>query len=194
MLEDNQIYIIVDIELDGFIPGEHSILSIGAVASTTDQEVGSFYKKLLPLEGLTADPENMAWWKTQPEAWQEVTTDAEPAAAVIAAFREWVTSFGKSPVFVASPLILDYPFIKWYLHKFGGEELFEDFEPAQRTLDLASFTAGKLNIPLARARRMQLPPEVTQGMPEHSHKAIDDARGYGVILRNVLKAVRGRVL
>jgi hypothetical protein len=137
---------------------------------------------------IDAQPENMAWWKTQPEAWQEVNTDAEPAAQVISAFSEWVKSFGKLPVFVASPLILDYPFIKWYLHKFGGEELFEDFEPAQRTLDLASFTAGKLNIPLAQARRMQLPPEITKGMPEHSHKAIDDARGYGVILRNVLKA------
>lgn len=191
MLEDNQIYIIVDIELNGLIPGEHSMLSIGAVASTADKEVGSFYKKLQPLDDLSADLETMDWWKTQPEAWQEVNTDAQPANAVIEAFREWVKSFGKSPVFVASPLILDYPFIKWYLHRFGGEQLFEDFEPVQRTLDLASFTAGKLNIPLAKARRMQLPPEITQGMPGHSHKAIDDARGYGVILRNVLKVARG---
>jgi DNA polymerase III epsilon subunit-like protein len=187
MLEDNQIYIIVDLELNGMMPGKHSVLSIGAVATTEDQEVGSFYKKLLPLEDLSADAETMGWWKTQPEAWQEVNTGAEPAARVMEAFREWVASFGKSPVFVASPLVLDYPFMKWYLHKFGGEQLFEDFEPIQRTLDLASFTAGKLNISLARARRMQLPPEITQGMPEHSHKAIDDARGYGVILRNVLK-------
>lgn len=187
MLEDNQIYIIVDIELNGMMPGQHSILSIGAVASTMDQEVGSFYKKLLPLEDLSADSETMGWWKTQPEAWQEVNTDAEPAEQVIKAFRQWVASFGKSPVSVASPLVLDYPFIRWYLHRFGGEQLFEDFEPTQRTLDLASFTAGKLNIPLARSRRMQLPPKITEGMPEHSHKAIDDARGYGVILRNVLK-------
>jgi DNA polymerase III alpha subunit (gram-positive type) len=188
MLEANQIYTVVDIELNGKMPGEHSILSIGAVASTATEEVGSFYKKLQPLAELSADPETMAWWQTQPEAWQEVNTDVEPAAAVLEAFRKWVASFNKSPVFVASPLILDYPFIKWYLHRFGGEQLFEDFEPVQRTLDLASFTAGRLNIPLARARRMQLPPEITQGMPSHSHKAIDDARGYGVILRNVLKA------
>lgn len=190
MLEDNQIYIIVDIELDGQMPGKHSILSIGAVASTMEKEVGSFYKKLQPLEELSADPDTMAWWKTQPEAWQEVTADAEPAAAVMEAFREWVKSFSKAPVFVASPLILDYPFIKWYLDRFGDEQLFEDFEPVQRTLDLTSFTAGKLNIPLARARRMQLPPEITKGMPGHSHKAIDDAIGYGAILRNVLKATQ----
>lgn len=190
MLEDNQIYIIVDIELDGPTPGEHSILSIGAVASTMEEEIGSFYRKLQPLEDLTADPETTAWWKTQTEAWQEVTTEAEPAADVMRAFREWVERFGRSPVFVASPLILDYPFIKWYLHRFGSEQLFEDFKPVQRTLDLASFTAGRLNIPLARARRMHLPPEITQGMPGHSHKAIDDARGYGVILRNVLKATK----
>lgn len=88
MLEDNQIYIVVDIEINGMVAGEHSILSIGAVASTKDTEVDSFYKKLLPLEDLTTDPETMAWWKTQPEAWQEATTDAEPAADVIAAFRD----------------------------------------------------------------------------------------------------------
>lgn len=186
MLEDNQIYIVVDIELNGMIAGEHSILSIGAVASTKNEEVGSFYKKLQPLKELSVDPETMAWWKTQPQAWQEATANAEPAADVIVAFREWVASFGKSPIFVASPLVLDYPFIKWYLHKFGGEQLFEDFEPIQRTLDLASLTAGLLSIPLAQSRRMQLPPEITKGMPEHSHAAIDDARGYGVILRNVL--------
>lgn len=187
MLEDNQIYIIVDIELNGLVPGEHSILSIGAVASTVEQEVGSFYKKLLPLEDLSTDPETMKWWKTQPEAWQEVNTDPEPAATAIEEFRKWVGSFGKSPVFVASPLVLDYPFIRWYLHRFGGEQLFQDDGPIQRTLDLASFTAGQLSIPLARSRRMQLSPEFTQGMPEHSHKAIDDARGYGAILRNVLR-------
>lgn len=187
MLEDNQIYIIVDIELNGLMPGQHSILSIGAVASTADQEVGSFYKKLLPLDELTTAPETMDWWKTQPEAWQEVNTNAEPAVTTIKAFREWVESFGKSPIFVASPLVLDYPFIRWYLHRFGSEQLFEDSGAVQRTLDLASFTAGKLNIPLARSRRMQLSAEMTKGMPEHSHKAIDDAQGYGAILRNVLR-------
>jgi DNA polymerase III alpha subunit (gram-positive type) len=190
MLEDNQIYIVVDIELDGLAAGEHSILSIGAVASTADQEVDSFYKKVLPLEDLSSSSETMSWWKTQPEAWQEVNTDAEPAATVIEEFRTWVKSFGKSPVFVASPLVLDYPFIRWYLQRFGGEQLFEDDEPIQRTLDLASFTSGQLAIPLAQSRRMQLTPELTKGMPEHSHKAIDDARGYGVILRNVLKAAK----
>ena len=112
MLEDSQIYIIVDIELDGLMPGKNSMLSIGAVASTAAQEMGSFYKKALPLEDLSADPETMEWWKTQPKAWQEVNADAESAATVIEAFREWVKSFGKTPVFVASPLILNYPFIK----------------------------------------------------------------------------------
>lgn len=190
MLEDNQIYIIVDIELNGLVPGKHSMISIGAVASTEDQELDSFYKKLLPLDDLFTAPETMSWWKTQPKAWEEVNTGAEPASIVIEEFREWVESFGKSPIFVASPLVLDYPFIKWYLHKFGGKQLFEDSTPTQRTLDLASYTAGKLDIPLSVSRRMQLSTEITQGMPEHSHKAIDDARGYGVILRNVLKATQ----
>lgn len=187
MLNDSQIYVIVDIEADGPVPGVHSMLSIGAVASTPEQEVSSFYKKLLPLEDAQQHPETLDWWHKHPEAWAEATADAQPADVVIREFQRWVAGLGAEPVFVASPLVLDFGFMHWYLHKFLGDNPFMDYSSIQRTLDLASLAAGKYNLPLDKARRMQLPDVLTAGMPEHTHRAIDDARGYGVLLRNILK-------
>ena len=188
MLDDNQIYVIVDIETDGPVPGLYSMLSIGAVASTASKEVGSFYRKVLPYDKAGQDPDTMDWWKTQPEAWKEVTTGATQPEIVMREFCDWVKSLGAVPVFVAHPVAFDYTFVGWYLHRFLKEDPFIGHGGGQRILDLGSFTAGKLNLPLSRARRSQLAPSFRVGMPEHSHKAIDDARGYGVILRNVLKA------
>lgn len=162
------------------------MLSMGAVATTAEAELASFYRKIKALEGASEDAPTMEWWKTQPEAWQEVTENAEPAELVIKDFFDWVKSFGKQPVFVAHPIGFDYAIVSWYLWKFVGDDPFIDHVAAARTLDLSSFIAGKFGLKLDDAKRNNLPRWVKTGMPEHSHKALDDARGYGVILRNVL--------
>ncbi len=187
MLDTNQIYVIVDIETNGPIPGLYSMLSIGAVASTTNEEVDSFYRTLLPYEYASEDPGTMQWWKSQPKAWQEVTTNAKSPETVVMDFVQWLENLDATPVFVAHPVLFDYPFVSWYLHKFAGKNPFDDYTGVQRVLDLASFAAGKFNLPLSQAARPQLPASLKVGMPEHSHRAIDDARGYGVMLRNILK-------
>lgn len=79
MLEKNQIYIVVDMEADGPVPDLYSMLSLAAVATNGNEEVGAFYRKILPIEGASQEASTMAWWQTQPEAWKEATSDAEPA-------------------------------------------------------------------------------------------------------------------
>lgn len=186
MIQDDQLYIIVDIETDGPVPGLYSMLSIGAVASDGQEEQGSFYRTLQPLADAAQHPDNMAWWRTQPEAWREATTDAVPAADVMPAFRDWLTGFGKQPVFVAHPIGFDYNFVSWYLWKFTGGNPFADESRHIATLDLISFTAGKTGCAIGEATRDKLPESLKRDMPEHTHNALDDARGYAAILRNVL--------
>jgi hypothetical protein len=48
-MDDNQIYVIVDIEADGLTPELFSMFSTGAVAATKEAEIARFYRKLLPL-------------------------------------------------------------------------------------------------------------------------------------------------
>lgn len=186
MLDKDQIYVVVDIETNGPVPGFYSMLSIGAVASSIDEEIASFYHKLLPCEGAREDADTMKWWESQPEAWREVTTDQLPPDKVMREFYDWVNSLKAVPVFVAHPVWFDYSFVSWYLHKFA-QNPFDDYTGVLRVLDLPSFAAGKLNVSLSKSARPQLPESLKIGMSEHSHTAIDDARGYAVMLRNLLK-------
>ncbi|HSX17864.1 MAG TPA: 3'-5' exoribonuclease [Candidatus Saccharimonadales bacterium] len=188
MLNNDQIYIVVDIETDGPVPGLYSMLSIGAVATTANEELSSFYRKVLRVEGATQHFPTMKWWKTQPEAWEEVTSEAQPAEVVIKDFCSWLDSIGKIPVFVAHPVGFDYAFVSWYLWKFANKNPFTTTTGASKTLDLPSFISGRLKLDLNMSERKKLSSPLTTGMPDHSHKAIDDARGFGVILRNVLNS------
>lgn len=45
MLRPDQIFTVVDLELNGPIAGKHSILSLGAVASTIEVETSSFTRR-----------------------------------------------------------------------------------------------------------------------------------------------------
>ena len=186
MVDDNYIYVIVDIEADGPTPELFSMLSIGAVATTKDAEVSHFYRKVLPLKEAGQNPNTMNWWKTQPEAWDEVTTNAEPAEKVMNDFHEWLEKLGKKPVFVAHPIAFDYSFVSWYLYKFTGQNQFTDSKDDPKTLDLKSFISAKYGKTLDNSAVSKLPESLLKGSPEHSHKAIDDAIGYASVLRNIL--------
>ncbi len=59
-----------------------------ASASDTDP-VSTFYRKIIPLEGMREHPETMAWWKTQPAAWEEVCKDQRAAIPVMHDFGLW---------------------------------------------------------------------------------------------------------
>jgi hypothetical protein len=120
----------------------------------------------------------MRWWETEPEAWKEVHTDAGDPAIVIADFVAWVESLGMQPIFVASPIAFDYSFVGWYMTNFGGRNPFRDEHNAVRTLDIRSFIAGKYGLTFDSSSRTKLPDTLTRVMPPHTHKAIDDARGY----------------
>lgn len=178
MLDQGEIYVIVDIEADGPVPGLYSMLSIAAVATTADSEVSSFYRTVLPCEGASQDPDTMQWWQRQPQAWEEVNTNAEDPEKVMKDFCTWVHGLGAIPIFVAHPVALDYTFVSWYLQKFAHEDPFRNEKNVTRTLDLRSFVAGKFGFTLNQAHRKNLPDKLKVGMPDHSHKAIDDARGY----------------
>lgn len=185
-VEVDQIYVVVDVEADGPVPGLFSMLSIGAVATTDKEEVGSFYRKVLPLDDASEHPPTMEWWKTQPKAWQEVTTDARSAKEVMKEFDEWIESLGKTPLFVAQPVAFDYMFVSWYFWKFIGKNPFTENSGAPSALDLPSFISGRYSTSIRESKRTNLPDWMEKGMPKHSHNALEDARGFAVILRNVL--------
>ena len=181
------VYISVDIETDGPIPGDYSMLSLGAVAYSLDgRELGEFSVNLKPLEGAKQDRETLAWWDTQPEAWKAATEGAIDAPAAMRKFYHWVCQQGKSPIFVAYPVGFDFTFVYWYLMHFIGESPF-----SFSALDLKTMAATIMKVPYREAMKRKMPKEWFVGAPKHSHKAVDDARGQGVMLVNMLRALNG---
>lgn len=187
MINENQIFVVVDIEADGPSVGLHSMVSLAAVATTATEEVARFYRKLQPLQDAKRDPTTTSWWDLHPEAWKEVITDAQFASKVMVDFYNWVIELGKEPIFVSSPIGLDYTFVSWYLFRFAPSNPFMSEKNAIRTLDIRSYIAGKFNFTFDNSSRLKWPSRLIENMPEHTHKAIDDAVGYAVILRRLIK-------
>ncbi|MEO9904505.1 MULTISPECIES: DNA polymerase III subunit epsilon [Alphaproteobacteria] len=163
------------------------MLSFGSVAlSETGETLGEFEAVLERLDGATTDPVCMAFWKKNPEAWEAATENAQPAAHVIDHFIEWIRSFQAEPIFAAHPVALDGPWFDYYLKRFTGRALLEGPWVADRLfrhapLCIMSMVAGKTGRAHWTCDVENYPPEWL-GYIEHTHRAIDDARGYANLL------------
>ena len=182
------IYVVTDIETDGPRTGENSMLSFASVAVASDgTRFGEFEAVLAPLDELQADPETVAWLKTQPGVWEAATNAARPARTVMDEFVAWVRSLPGEPIFAAHPLAFDGLWINWYLQRFTTEQLMEGpWKPNRLFRDaglcILSFASGRLGRPLWECRY----PAEWLGNVEHTHCAIDDARGYANLLIKLL--------
>lgn len=183
-------FVVVDIEADGPDPGRHSMLSFGAAAVDAEgRSRGDFTANLAPVPGHEQDAGTMAWWHTEPEAWRETTRDPRDPAAVMTAFADWVRALPGTPVFVAHPLTFDGQWIDWYLRRFVGCRLFR--RPRSPGLchagglDLQSMVMVVTGWDYRRCERENYP-ESWLGEHVHTHRAIDDARGYAHLLVLIL--------
>lgn len=182
------VYIVTDCEFDGPVPGRHSMLSFGSVAlSSNGTFLGEFEVVLEPLKGSGRDESTMSFWRRNPEAWAAATENPEPAASGIARFVEWVRSLGGEPIFAAHPVALDGPWIDFYLRRFTGRQLFEGPWIADRLfrhapLCIMSMVAGRTGRGHWECDVERYPAEWL-GSFAHTHRAIDDARGYANLLK-----------
>jgi hypothetical protein len=191
------LYVVTDVEFDGPVPGRNSMLSFASVATTPDGKmIGEFEACIAPLKGATTDPETLAFWQTQPDAYAAATSSPEPPEAVIERYVVWIRQQPGDPIFVAHPLAIDGPWIDYYLQRFSGERLWEGSWRPHRLfrsapLCLASFAAGRLNWPPWMCDVDRYPSEWL-GSHQHTHRAIDDARGYAHLLATLLSMASPR--
>jgi DNA polymerase III alpha subunit (gram-positive type) len=182
----SQVFLAVDIEADGPQPGKNSMLSLAAVATDQTHNLGEFYRKLSPIPDGKQNSQTMVWWSKNPESYQEATSDQESPEIVIKDFVKWCQQFD-SPIFVSHPATYDFTIVSWYLEQYYGKNIFQTTS-MMNALDLPSYSAGKFDLDLAKSYRSQLPDYLRKGMAEHTHRAIDDARGLAAMLRNILSA------
>lgn len=187
MSDEPWIYVVTDIEVDGPWPGPNSMRSFASVATTADGQVhGEFEGVLDPLPGAAPNPETKAWFDSlPPEVWAAATEGAGAPGHVIGEWAEWVRSLPGSAIFAARPLSFDGTWIDYYLRRFTRFGLAQGPYEVDRlflgpALCLASMIAGITGVELGALPR-DLPAEAL-GDVEHTHRAIDDARGYANLL------------
>jgi hypothetical protein len=113
-LAQGEEYISVDIEASGPIPGEYSMLSIGA-CPVRDPEVG-FYDELRPTSNRYVS-EALEVSGFSLIRLREYGTDP---AETMASFRGWIKEVcaGQRPIFVGYNASFDWAFVNWYFHVF----------------------------------------------------------------------------
>ena len=176
-----EIYVSTDIETDGPVPGLYSMLSFGSAAYLADKTlVGTFTANLETLPGAGTHPETMKWWETQGEAWAACRREPRPPEEAMREYTAWLKGLPGKPVFVGYPVVFDYMFVQWYLHKFTGESPF-----SFHALDIKTYAMILLKRDYRDVTKAIMPKRWFDGLP-HTHHALDDAIEQGALFCNML--------
>lgn len=184
-----ELFVSVDIEADGRIPGRNSMLSFGSAAITMEKElVAVFAANLETLPGAAGDAETMAWWEKQPVAWQACRADPQDPETALRTYAAHLRDLGRRfgrPTFIGYPGAYDFGWINWYLHRFAGENPF-----GISGLCLKSFAAARLDCAFHEATKRRFPKRWFDRLP-HRHVALSDAIEQGAMGLNMIREARG---
>ncbi|HEX5495182.1 MAG TPA: hypothetical protein VFX70_11480 [Mycobacteriales bacterium] len=171
------VYISVDVEADGPIPGPYSMLSLGAVVAArfdgstfipADPTAQTFYRELRPT-GTEVVPAALAVSGLDRD---RLCVDGVEPATAMGEFAAWVDAVaaGQRPVLVAYPAPFDWMWIYWYLIRYTGASPFSH----SGCLDIKSMYATRAKVVYGQAVKARMPAHLLSGR-RHTHHALDDA-------------------
>lgn len=185
------LYISVDIEADGPIPGPYSMISFGAAVAgrqdaegyaPADPEAQTFYRELRPIsEEFVSEALAVSGLDRD----RLVAEGSEPAVAM-AEFSAWVREVsraggGAQPVMCGYPAAYDWTFLYWYLMRFTGASPFGH----SGCLDMKTLYATKARLPLRAVAKGTMPRELLSER-RHTHHALDDAIEQAELFSNLM--------
>jgi DNA polymerase III alpha subunit (gram-positive type) len=176
MTSKREIFISVDVETAGPIPGEFSLLSIGAC--DVDDESRSFSIELKPINR-NADPKALEVTGLSLEILAE--RGEEPAAAM-EAFGNWAQSLAgedATPVFVGFNAPFDWSFVNYYFHRFTGANPF-----GFTALDIKALYMGATGSTWSDTRSSQISKHLSPTR-QGDHDALHDAKYQAELFRLV---------
>jgi hypothetical protein len=152
-------YIVVDIESDGPIPGDFSMVCFGAVVAEPGLQ-RTFYGKLKPTSERFV-PEALAVSGFT----REQVLEFEDPKVVMQRFATWLSSLrSKRLMFISDNNGFDWQFINWYFHHFLGKNPF-----GFSSQNLGSLYKGLVKDTFANFKHLR--------RTRHTHHPVDDARG-----------------
>jgi ribonuclease T len=177
--DSKHIYISVDVEASGPIPGEYSMLSIGAC------EVGNinkiFYIEIQPITEKFI-PEAM---KVNGLSLENLKKNGVSPYEAMRKFADWVKwiSNAKQSVFVAFNLAFDWSFVNYYFVIYGGEGYNNPFGISG--IDVESVWFGKMGCTWSEASKTHIK-RALELRVDHTHNALDDAREQAIIFEKII--------
>lgn len=165
MTHKNEVYISVDVETSGPIPGEFSLLSLGAcVVGKTSK---TFYAELKPLNNNFIEKA----LEVSGLSIEELKTKGEKPAEAFVRFEKWITevSDDNRPVFVAFNATFDWSFTHWYFIKFLNRDPF-----GISGLDIKAYFMGIKKTVWGGTTKKQVRAQFPS-KHAHTHNALDDA-------------------
>jgi DNA polymerase III alpha subunit (gram-positive type) len=178
----NEVYCSVDIEANGPIPGDNSMLSLGAAAFSPDGKLlSTFSINFQEMEGSKPNKDTMEWWDKNKEAYEVSRQNTVPARQAIGQFVSWVNKLEGKPVFVGYPATFDFMFVYWYIIHFGLESPF-----SFSALDIKTYACAIMKTEYRQSTKKNMPKRWFSDEP-HTHVAVEDAVEQGKLFCNMLK-------
>ncbi len=152
-------YIMVDVESDGPIPGDYSMISFGAVI-VNEKLDQTFYGQLKPISDRFI-PEALA---VSGHSREETLHFGDPAR-VMTDFQQWIKeTCADRPIFISDNNGFDWMFICWYFHHFLGSNPF-----GHSSYNLGSLYKGIEKDTFKNFKHLR--------QTAHTHHPVDDAKG-----------------
>ena len=152
-------YIMVDVEADGPIPGDYSMISIGAVL-VNDHLDTTFYAQIKPISERYVPQALAVSGHTR-----EQTLLFDDPKATMTNFKSWIETHCKDrPIFISDNNGFDWMFVCWYFHHFIGSNPF-----GFSSQNLGSLYKGLVRDTFKNFKHLRQTP--------HTHHPVDDAKG-----------------
>ena len=180
MMSD-ELYVSVDVETSGPVPGIYSLLSIGACVISEPNQ--SIYLELQP-DGLKHDPEAVA--VTGLDLTKLENEGLAPQAAMLK-LQQWlnqICSAGQKVVFVGLNTPFDWSFINYYFHKYSGSNPF-----GFTAIDMKAYYMGATGCCWKETKSSQMTARLNP-ISAPNHNALDDARFQGELFALMLAETR----
>ncbi len=190
-MSKKHIYVSIDIEADGPIPGPFSMLQFGAAAfdltsDTPRDPIATFEVNLDLLLEATQSPDTMAWWDKQGDAYANTRKFPKDPAQAMPFFLSWLRTLPGAPTIIGYPITFDFSWLYWYTMKFGGLADGERCPFGFQGLDIKALAWTRMGGSFRGTSKRRMPKHWFEGTPKHNHDGLTDAIGQGILFVNIM--------
>ncbi|MCI0527025.1 MAG: 3'-5' exonuclease [Nitrospira sp.] len=166
-------WIMVDVEADGPIPGDYSMVSFGAIIVERSLS-RTFYGRLKPIS-----PNWVPAALAVPGHTREETLLFDQPEKVMGKFEKWIQeNSADRPMFISDNNGFDWQFVNWYFYHFLGRNPF-----GHSSTNLGSLYKGMMGNLRKNFKHLR--------KTKHTHDPVMDARGNAEAFLTVLEQMKG---